>query len=315
MAATRHCRAVELTSLFPEALGSLPQGWFATWGTGDDVDQAFDRAMDRALHAWGEQVVPSLDPAHLVVVDPEVPLTLAGAYRLAHERLANDGVQGVAVRFYERRSFRNKPVRVSVTDESVELPPVGPLSSWDGRLAELLVEGTREVLDAQDFGPFELDTVELVRRNVRSRAQAQRVVGKSRKQFVVLEGDRIVARFDAQKDARAHAMALARGDSRDEATWHLAALVGRDTEDGWRPLVDVLRRRRAHKGVFKVVACQPRENPGRPGGWVFACRTDVDGTAAGGPVDVVEDTPADALAGAAADAPAGAPADGQADEQ
>jgi len=46
-------------------------------------------------------------------------------------------------------------------------------------------------------------------------------------------------------------------------------------------MVHVDRVPRTQKGVFRVMTVQPRENPGRPGGWVFACSTEDSSTESG----------------------------------
>jgi hypothetical protein len=286
-------------SLFPPALGVPTDGWFATHADGADMDLAFDLALDRALHAWGDAGVPELDPATLVVLD-EAPCTLAQAVRVAHAGLAA-GHAAVAVPYLPPKAFRRKPARIVLDGLDRNLPAPGPVALPGDELLGVLQERLDEICATQDLGLHRIDSIQLTRRVVRSRAQAARVVGKSRKQFAVMEGDRILAVFPKQAEARAFGLGLARSDERDEASWELWALTGRDSEEGWAPLVHLLRRRRTQRGVFKVIGVQAREQLPQLAGWVFACALDASS-------DLPGDTPVEAATEIAAVA-AGTPDD------
>lgn len=257
-------------SLFPAELGVPTSGWFATWAERPDMDEAFDLALDRALYAWGDEQVPVLDPAALVVL-AETPYTLAQAVRAAHAALGA-GAPAVAVAFLPPKAFRRKPVRVQLDGLEHDLPEPGPVALPAAPLAAALQARLDAICATQELGPHTVDTATLTRRTVRSRGFAQRVVGRSQKRFAVVEDGRILQTFARQAEARKFGVELAKSDPRDEADWELWALTGRDTEDGWAPLVRLLRRRRTQRGVFRVVGVQPKEQLPKLAGWVFATR-------------------------------------------
>lgn len=235
------------------------------------MDEAFDKALDHALHAWGENRVPSLDPAQLLVLDGQ-PGTLAQAIRAAHAAI-KAGTPSVAVPYLPTKAFRRKLVRIQLDGLEHDLPDPGPVAIPSDPLIAALQSRLNAVCQTQNLGPHTLDRIELTRRTVRARGFAERVIGRTLKRFAVIQDGHILAVFDKQTQARAFGVSLAKTDTRDEANWELWALTGRATETGWQPLVYLRRRRRTQRGVFKVVGVQAKDPQPKLAGWVFAART------------------------------------------
>lgn len=268
--------AVTLPPLFPEELGLVPSGWFACTAEEPDMDRALDLALDRALFAWGDHAVPDVDPSRLTIVGDGV-LTLSQAIRQVHRASTGADTESLwAHPYWTARAFKRLPIRVRIQELSPTLPPVGPVMVPEQDLALIAQGALDDAARAKSLdGAFTLDRLDVVRRVVRSRAFAERVMGKSKKCFAVVIGDlssaRIISVHDKQAEARAAALTLAKADSRDSADWSVVALVGRPQEDGsgLLPMLNVRRRPRTQRGSLKVIGVSVKDNPGKPAGWVF----------------------------------------------
>lgn len=217
-----------------------------------DIDAAWDEAVD-ALVA----TVPLNElPPYPESVFPEVSRTHAQAVR---EALANTaaGVT-VAVPFCPPRQFHRVRTRVLVENPPFTLPEVGEVLRGD------VVSYLGSVVDLPEGA--NIDEVSLTRRTVRSRVAATRFPPPLHREFAVLCGDRVVAKFPTQKEARAWALAELRASFHDSGVLDVVTLSRR--VDG--PLVRVERTPHTVKGSFKVTVTTPKTTTAQTCGWVFA---------------------------------------------
>lgn len=257
--------AAELTAAISKSGGS----WF--FSAADDVDAAFDEAVNAAYEKVGEA-------AHFVVADPDAVEATDG--RLSAEfavqgaliwlRTQQSAGASIAFEVLPRGASTRVTKRAKVVGTEFSLPE--GFQPWD-----LLPPDLELAVADLGAGPSEGEVLGRVSvsRSAGYKAVAHPVRTKSAAEYVVLDGDKIVSRGHATSgEAARAAKELVKSSpksehSLDEYTVH--KLGGRE---GGEPLSRIRRERTRQTLTLKLVYCSAKEmsKPPKSAGWLIVTK-------------------------------------------
>ena len=252
-------------------------GAFAGVGAGDDVDVAFDDAVDAACYDVGHAgavASPADVDASSLLVTGGVPVSLAVALRTARAALLVGVAPGVvhAVALCAPSTHRRRRPVLRIIDPTFEVGNVvGPVFD----VSEGFADRIRAELVVAEAGLNSNELVEAV--ELRSVTQRFKVIttperGKSEREFQVFDDTRHVVSFGhaTASLARRAAIDLAKAGAvggKDVFGLEVRAVVGRA---GGRPLVAVRRERVAQRVSLRVTVAAAKDQARvKVTGWLF----------------------------------------------